>query len=94
MKIYWLTKENWFDIAFIIDGNFGGSQYTFSARKMSGYYYLDSNKCDMSSLIKVNYDPDFNLTSIFRLGDDTDGYKPIHVQTMERVKKYLETLNK
>lgn len=96
MNVFDFKNENWFRIAMIIDNEFGGTQnsFMFNNNRTHKFFYLDSNKCDYSSLIKVYYGDGGQIISITRIAEDTDGWKNIYPQTMERVNQYISTLNK
>jgi len=92
IQTYQFTKQNWYDIACIIDNEFNGSFKTFTHNlhiQDSQYFIsLTTNRCDWSSLIRC-YILAGNINSIRRLGEDTEGYQFIQRGTVERVNKHL-----
>jgi hypothetical protein len=92
MKLRKLTQEQWLRLAVIIDTDFIGSEKTFTAEKINGYYYLTTNKCDHASTIKV-FEPDLlGNYRIIRDAEDTDGYKEISLYIYKKVVEYLKQL--
>lgn len=80
-----------YQLATIISNEFIGSQKTISCtRYIEGFYFINSNKCDCSPLIKVwrNYREN-GISKIEVLGDYTDRWQEIHPNTYERIKSEL-----
>lgn len=84
-----MKKELLYEIAKIIDNDFIGSEETFTCDFIDGYYYLNTNKCDWCSIVRVYFDGN-KITKITRLCDDTDGWQEIHENTMARVKNIIK----
>lgn len=87
-----MSEDELFEIAKIIDNEFIGTRRTFSAKQFKNYWYLSTNKCDEASFIKV-WDTNNKISSILRLGPDTESWDELHPGTWARIEKYLSTLN-
>jgi len=84
-----LTKDQFYEIAKIIDNEFINSYKTFSCdRCLNKYNLLTTNKCDFASTIIVYCDNE-KITNITRCGDDTSGYETIHENTINNINNYL-----
>lgn len=78
-----------------IDNGFFGSEKTFSAERKNGYYYLNTNKCDDVSIVRVYCQIGVEgIDKIERLGEDTDGWQEIHSNTYKSVCNFLNDLTK
>ena len=87
-----MTEEQLFVVAKIIDNEYIGSEKTFISKRLQGYWFLSTNKCDMASNIKI-WEKNNKISSIQRLGPDTEGWQDIQPGTWGRIEKYLDTLN-
>lgn len=93
MKLVPTTKEQFYEIAKIIDNDFNGTFETFTHdRKMASYNRLTTNKADSSSIIRVYHDNN-SINAIERIGEDTISWQPIHDETMNKVNQYLTSLS-
>lgn len=90
INVYGLSNEQWLRIAGRIDNEFIGTDKTFRVDKQVGYYYLHTNKCDYSSLIRVYHNQEGFIEKITRLGEDTDSWQEIHPNTYAAIKKMEE----
>jgi len=87
------SKNDFYNIAKIIDNNFIGSEETFTTERKKGYYYLTTNKCDDCSFVKIfSQIGNINIDKIERLGSDTDGFEEIYPKTYDNVKKYIKSI--
>lgn len=84
-----LTKQDFYEIAKLVDSDFIGSQKTFTADRKVGYNYATTNKYDFASFLRI-WNDGKKVTSIERLGEDTDGWQLVHHKTMENVNQYLK----
>ena len=85
-----LSSDEWRRLAGHIDNGFFGSEKTFSAERKNGYYYLNTNKCDDVSMVRVYCQIGVEgIDKIERLGEDTDSWQEIHLNTYKRVEKFL-----
>ena len=88
-----LTRLQWLQLASIIDNGFIGTEKHFLAERRNGYYYLETNKCDEVSLIRVYCKIGVSgIDKITRLGSDTEGWKEVHPETYKSMANYLRTL--
>jgi len=88
-----LSPDDWIRLAGRIDNGFFGSEKTFSAERKNGYYYLNTNKCDDVSMIRVYCQIGVKgIDKIERLSEDTDGWQEIHPNTYRNVEKFLNGL--
>lgn len=86
-----MEKEVLFSIAKIIDNEYVGKGETFTATRKGSYWYLSTNICDMASFIKV-FEKDNKISSIYVLGDYTNGWEEVSEYTWEKIKKYLPNI--
>lgn len=87
-----LTKEQFYEVAKIIDNEFIDSFKTFSCdRSLDKYNLLVTNKCDWASSIIV-YSDYKSILDITRCGDDTHGYERLHKTTICNINKYLNSV--
>ena len=85
-----LSSDEWIRVAGFIDNGFLGSEKTFSATRMSGYFYLITNKCDSVSMVRVYCQIGVEgIERIERLGDDTEGWEEIHSNTYKKIENFL-----
>ena len=85
-----LSSDDWRRLAGHIDNGFFGSEKTFSAERKNGYYYLNTNKCDDVSMVRVYCQIGVvGIDKIERLGEDTEGWQEIHPTTYKNVEKFL-----
>lgn len=84
IKINPLSKDDFYEIACIIDNEFRGSQKQFSACRLINRFHLTTNQCDWASLINV-YHNGIHITSIQQIADDTDSWQEIHPSTVNRI---------
>lgn len=85
-----LSFDDWRRLAGHIDNGFFGSEKTFSAERKNGYYYLNTNKCDDVSMIRVYCQIGVEgIEKIERLGGDTEGWQEIRSYTYKSVEKFL-----
>ena len=85
-----LSSDDWRRLAGHIDNGFFGSEKTFSAERKNGYYYLNTNKCDDVSMVRVYCQIGIaGIDKIERLGEDTDGWQEIRPNTYKNVEKFL-----
>jgi hypothetical protein len=85
-----LSSDDWRRLAGHIDNGFFGSEKTFSAERKNGYYYLNTNKCDDVSMVRVYCKIGVaGIDKIERLGEDTEGWQEIHSNTYKNVEKFL-----
>lgn len=89
-----MTKSDYltffYEVAKIIDNDFIGSLDSFSVKSIgNGFLYLDTNKCDSCSEVRVKFAGD-EIDLIERLGPNTDGWQQIHEKTMERVTEFIK----
>jgi hypothetical protein len=92
-----LSYDDWRRLAGHIDNGFFGSEKTFSVERKNGYYYLNTNKCDDVSMVRVYCQIGVQgIDKIERFGEDTNGWQEIHQKTYESVerKMFVKTLNK
>jgi hypothetical protein len=85
-----LTNEDYYMIAKIIDNEFIGTEKTFTASKLLNRVRLSTNNCDFASFINIFHD-NVKITSIKRLGEDTDSWKEICNETYQII---IEWYNK
>lgn len=89
-KLNKLKREDWYQIAKIIDTEYIGSKDSFTCNYINymnnGFYYLTTNKCDDASMIKVYSD------KICRLANDTNGYEEIQKQTYKNIDNYIKEI--
>ena len=78
------TRNDFYEIAKIIDSNFIGSLNTFSYNFSKGCYYITTNKCDDCFDIKF-----YANGKVFRLSGDTEGYQEIHPFTYNNISKWI-----
>ena len=81
-----LTKEDFYEIAKIIDNDFIGAKKFFICQYDNKYkrYDLTTNKCDEASLIRV-----YNNGTIERMSYDTEGFKKINQTTYYNVFEWV-----
>ncbi len=85
-----LSSDDWRRLAGHIDNGFFGSEKPFSAERKNGYYYLNTNKCDDVSIVRVYCKIGVaGIAKIERLGEDTEGWQEIHPNTYKSVEKFL-----
>ena len=85
-----LSSYEWIRLAGHIDNGFFGSEKTFSAERKNGYYYLNTNKCDDASMVRVYCQIGAEgIDKIERLGEDTDGWQEINPNTYKSLEKFL-----
>jgi len=88
-----LSPNSWRRLAGRIDNGFFDSEETFSAVRKNGYYYLNTNRCDDVSMVKVHCKIGVKeIDKIERLGEDTDGWQEIQPNTYKSVEKFLNEL--
>lgn len=78
-------KEDFYEIAKIIDNDFIGSLDTFSYDFNNEYYLLNTNKCDNASVIKI-----YSNGAILIIADDEYGYREIHFDTYKNIIEYIK----
>ena len=89
-----LSTDDWRRLAGHIDTGFFDSEKTFSAVRKDGYYYLNTNRCDDVSIVKVHCM--FGVSGIYkieRISEDTDGWEEIQPKTYRSVENFLNGLN-
>jgi hypothetical protein len=86
-----LSKEQYYEIAKIIDDDFVGSFETFTATKKDNVMFLTSNRCDYSSLVRVTEND--GRFYIERLGPDTGSWQEINPATYKRISDKFGQLN-
>jgi hypothetical protein len=85
-----LSSDEWRRLAGYIDNGFLGSEKTFSAERKNGYYYLNTNKCDDVSMVRVYCKIGVEgIDKIERIGEDTVGWQEINSTTYKNVEKFL-----
>jgi len=88
-----LSLNSWRRLAGRIDNGFFDSEETFSVVRKNGYYYLNTNRCDDVSMVKVHCKIGVNeIDKIERLGADTDGWQEIQPNTYKSVERFLNEL--
>ena len=90
---YVFSKKDFYTIAKIIDNNFNGKEDSFTCERKKGYYYLNTNKCDDCSIIRIFCKiGNINIEKIERIGSDTVSYQEIHKETYLKIEKYIQSL--
>lgn len=85
-----LSLGTWIRLAGHIDNGFFGTEKTFSAERKNGYYLLNTNKCDDVSMVRVYCKIGVaGIDKIEILGEDTEGWQEIHLNTYKRLEKFL-----
>lgn len=82
-----LSTEDWFEIAKIIDFEFTPCRDSFTAT-MRTCIVLTTNKCDDCSIVHC-YQERGLITTIDRIGPDTQGWQEIHNATYYKIDNYL-----
>lgn len=83
-KLSNFTRNDFYEIAKIVDSNFIGSLNAFSYNYNKGCYYITTNKCDNSSILEF-----YENGKVLRLGEDTDGFQEIHSDTYNNIFKWI-----
>ncbi len=88
-----LSSDEWLRLGGYIDTGFFGSEKTFSAERKNGYYYLNTNKYDDVSMVRVYCQTGVEgIDKIERFGEDTDGWQEIYPNTYKSVEKFLNSM--
>lgn len=83
-KLSELNQNEWRSLSRYIDSDLFESE-KFSATKENGYYYLSSNQCDSSSLVKVYGENE--IEKVVRIGEDTETWQDVHEETLLRLRE-------
>ena len=84
-----LSTNEWIRLAGCIDNGFFKSEKTFSVVRKNGYYYLNTNKCDDVSIVRVYCKIGEGIDKIERLAGDTDEWQEIHTETYKNIENVL-----
>ena len=88
-----LSKDNWLRLASCIDNGFVGTGQTFSVERKKGYYFLNTNKCDDVSMIRVFCSiGEQGIDKIDRIAGDTESWEEIQKGTYSNIEKFLNEL--
>lgn len=85
------NPEDAYKLATIISNEYIGTENTIlCTRKIEGYYYITSNRCDMCPFIKVYCSPAKDgIEKIEVNGDYTEGWQEVTQWTYDRIKREL-----
>lgn len=87
-----MTEDQLYEIAQIVDNDYNGTRKTFTAKRYATFWSLTTNVCDSASLIRV-YETNNKISTIERLGPDTERWQPITSATWGKIEKYLDSIN-
>lgn len=88
-----LSTEKWLRLAVRIDNGFFGNEKTFTVERINDHYYLNTNKCDDVSIVRVFCSiGEKGIDKIDRLSGDTESWQEIQKATYNNIEKFLNEI--
>lgn len=90
-NVTFFERKHFIDIAKIVSNEFIGREADMVVDVPRGRFVIKTNTCDLCPMVEAIHDDNSVLVNVAVNGDYTDGWQPVHPNTLERIFSYLDT---